>query len=82
MARSLRQRAVRFAVVLLLVVPIAASAQSDSGSNEVPRTSWGTPDLQGIWDFRTTTPLERPETQATQAALNRCSRGSVCTGAA
>ena len=27
----------------------------------VPQTSWGKPDLQGIWDFRTITPLERPE---------------------
>jgi hypothetical protein len=26
-----------------------------------PRTSDGRPDLQGIWDFRTLTPLERPD---------------------
>src|SRR5262249_14331106 len=25
-----------------------------------PRTPWGRPDLQGIWDYRTITPLERP----------------------
>ena len=25
-----------------------------------PRTPWGQPDLQGIWDYRTITPLERP----------------------
>jgi hypothetical protein len=25
-----------------------------------PRTAWGEPDLQGTWDFRTATPLERP----------------------
>jgi hypothetical protein len=25
----------------------------------VPRTSWGHPDLQGVWDYRTITPLER-----------------------
>src|SRR5215470_13966904 len=25
-----------------------------------PRTPWGHPDLQGIWDYRTITPLERP----------------------
>ena len=24
-----------------------------------PRTSWGDPDLQGIWDYRTITPMER-----------------------
>ena len=25
------------------------------------RTGWGDPDLQGVWDFRTLTPLERPD---------------------
>src|SRR5262245_40574970 len=25
----------------------------------VPRTSWGEPDLQGVWDYRTITPMER-----------------------
>jgi hypothetical protein len=25
----------------------------------VPRTSWGDPDLQGVWDYRTITPMER-----------------------
>ena len=24
------------------------------------RTAWGDPDLQGVWDYRTITPLERP----------------------
>jgi hypothetical protein len=28
---------------------------------KAPRTSDGRPDLQGIWDFRTLTPLERPD---------------------
>ncbi len=25
----------------------------------VPRTSWGDPDLEGVWDYRTITPMER-----------------------
>ena len=29
---------------------------------DVPRTSWGTPDLQGVWTGATVTPLERPQT--------------------
>ena len=29
-------------------------------AQEPPRTVWGTPDLQGVWDFRPLTPLERP----------------------
>lgn len=42
------------AVVVALCMSIDASAQS------TPRTSWGTPDLQGVWDFRSLTPMERP----------------------
>ena len=34
-----------------------------------PHTSWGDPDLQGIWDFRTITPLERPDELAGKAVL-------------
>ena len=29
-------------------------------AEEMPRTSWGAPDLQGTWDFRSITPFERP----------------------
>ena len=38
-------------------MPIAAAA--DKPSFKVPRTSWGDPNLEGIWDYRTITPLER-----------------------
>ncbi len=43
-------------VVIAVLIPTAASAQSDT-----PRTLDGKPDLQGVWDFRTITPLERPD---------------------
>ena len=46
--------AVVVAVVSLGAVP--AAAQTDA-----PRTAWGQPDLQGVWDFRTITPMQRPE---------------------
>ena len=39
---------------------IALSAVS-AAAQTAPRTSWGDPDLGGIWDYRTITPLERPE---------------------
>ena len=47
-----------FAVVSL--TQMFADAQS-TNTAEPPRTPWGAPDLQGVWDFRTLTPLERPE---------------------
>ena len=43
--------------VLAMFLSIPAAAQSDGGS----RTPDGHPDLGGVWDFRTVTPLERPE---------------------
>jgi hypothetical protein len=43
--------------VALSRVPTAAAA--DKPSFKVPRTSWGDPDLQGVWDYRTITPMER-----------------------
>ena len=58
---------VAFVIAIALVVAVGvvpANAQS-----AVPRTAWGSPDLQGIWDFRTITPLQRPEDLADQAFL-------------
>ena len=52
----------RTALVVLAVlslVPLPAGAQESAA--DAPRTAWGAPDLQGVWDFRTATPLERPE---------------------
>ncbi len=41
--------------------PAARPATSVRTSYQVPRTPWGHPDLQGTWDYRTITPLERPQ---------------------
>lgn len=40
-------------------------------AQEPPRTVWDTPDLQGVWDFRTLTPLERPRDLGDKAFLTR-----------
>ena len=37
-----------------------AGAATGKAKTSTPRTSDGRPDLQGTWDFRTITPLERP----------------------
>jgi hypothetical protein len=41
--------------------PAANKARSSAPatSSKAPRTPWGDPDLQGTWDYRTITPLER-----------------------
>ena len=43
-----------------IVLPSPGTAQAAAEAPEPPRTVWGAPDLRGIWDFRTITPLERP----------------------
>ena len=56
-------------VALALLLALPAAAQSDNGS-ALLRTPDGQPDLSGVWDFRTVTPLERPEEFADQEFLS------------
>ena len=51
-----------------LLLQSAAVAQT-AGDSGVPRTPWGAPDLRGIWDNRTITPLERPRQFAGKETL-------------
>jgi len=50
-----------------LVVMLLAS--SPVAAQDGPRTAWGASDLQGVWDFRTITPLQRPEDLGDQEFL-------------
>ena len=66
-----RHVASRWLLALALVVFVAPAfvAAQQSADYVLPRTADGQPDLQGVWDFRTLTPLERPEDLADQAVL-------------
>ena len=55
-------------IVGVALAPVFAAAQS-ANTTAPPQTAWGQPDLQGIWDFRTITPLQRPEDLADQEFL-------------
>ena len=56
-------------VAFALLTPVLTAAQSGA-TPSAPRTPDGHPDLSGVWDFRTVTPLERPEELADKEFLS------------
>jgi len=57
------------AVLFSVIVVIALSAMP-GGAQTAPRTAWGQPDLGGILDFRTITPLDRPTSMGEKVFLS------------
>ena len=51
-------RCVGILFLMCLLPAVVALAQSGSATSVV-RTPWGAPDLRGVWDYRTMTPLQR-----------------------
>ena len=61
------------AVAMLAPVPVAGQSASSAPKTTVAAEPWtlprapdGRPDLQGVWDYRTITPLERPKDLGTK----------------
>jgi hypothetical protein len=61
--------------------PTPASAQAPAGSAAAPagalKTSWGEPDLQGIWTDETATPLQRPAKYADKESFTEAERADL-----
>ena len=59
------------AVVMVLLVPVAVAGQGTTPTADATdlRTGWGDPDLQGVWTYKTITPLERPAELAGKQVL-------------
>jgi len=55
------------ALAAVTLMPMLAAAQPTDARS--PRTSWGAPDLRGVWDFRSITPMERPDDLADKEFL-------------
>ena len=64
-----RHRSVRRAAAAVVALLAAGQAAASAQSWSAPRTAFGQPDLQGVWDFATITPLERPEEFAGKAVM-------------
>jgi hypothetical protein len=45
---------------LVVLAAGVTAAQQPAARSSVAKTPWGDPDLQGVWDYWTFTPLERP----------------------
>ena len=56
-------------VVAVGVAVLSLAAPPAAAQDSAPRTAWGQPDLQGVWDFRSITPLQRPEDLAEKEFL-------------
>jgi len=64
----MRMRVAMWCGVVVTCVAVGASGQTVASDSEaagntasVPRKPWGSPDLQGIWDLHSITPMERPD---------------------
>ena len=55
--------------VCTLFAPISLSFGQTADDYVAPRTEWDQPDLQGIWNFNSNTPMERPDRFGTQEFL-------------
>ena len=55
--------------VAVLVTLVSLGAAPAAAQTAAVRTAWGQPDLRGLWDFRTLTPLQRSGELADQAFL-------------
>ena len=59
---------IRIALFVLFTQVVNVSAQS-SGDFTTPLNEWGHPDLNGVWNFASNTPMQRPEKWGDQEFL-------------
>ena len=50
--------------------PGAAKAAAPAKTYAAPRTAWGDPDLQGVYNYATSTPMQRPRAAGAKTILS------------
>lgn len=63
-------KTIRTLIPLCTALFAMQSIAQNADDFEVPRTEWGQPDLQGVWNFSSDIPMERPEEFGTQQFLS------------
>lgn len=56
-------------LVASLAAPLGVSVAQSTNDFETPRTQWGQPDLQGVWNWVSSTPMQRPREFGTREFL-------------
>lgn len=57
------------ALCSLTVAPLGVALAQSADSFETPLTEWGQPDLQGVWNWVSSTPMQRPQSFGTREFL-------------
>jgi len=62
-------RLTTLAILISVSAPLAPAVYAADNNYIAPRNEWGQPDLRGVWNFSSNTPLERPAKYAGQEFL-------------
>ena len=54
----------------ILTLTLISGAGVAAETYTAPRTEWGVPDLQGVWNFSSNTPMQRPLQYGNRQFLN------------
>src|SRR2546421_8399687 len=65
----MKARFALLAALAALSAVVSLGAQSKA-KPYTAKTAWGDPDLQGVWDYKTITPVERPAAMGDRQFLN------------
>ena len=65
-----RRVLVTLLATIAAAVGMGSASRAQSHASTLPHTAWGDPDLSGIWNYATMTPLERPRDLADKDVLS------------